>query len=416
MSENIMLLPKTDNSPAKVKDTGVINLVKAGEAAYNAKSGELLLLPGAEKRRRELTSKLSDAMFAGAGLQNVNCGSDGALFTLADRYLKDWGEAARAYSEERGRGIHILGWCADADEARQKLGAVKSVLLEALGSGFSFVEEILDSGFTSFPLVSASDSEALTAREAFSCPACGKLFLPDTPASFCLTQPGADEAEEALEDIETPGANTILDLCSQLGVDITRTLKAMLYIATDESGKPCPVAAFVRGDFHVSKNKLALWLKGIHGLTGLRTAERAELFSLVGEVAGYCGPVNLPDNVITVCDESVRGAKNTVVGANRTGYHRKGCCHGRDFDSQIADIAQVSAGIPCPCGGADLKSVFVRSCGSVTAGYSLLRQSGAIDEKTYRKLVSKGRDGTTEYPIEWAGDISIESIILAERS
>ena len=45
MNERKTLLPKTDNPPAKVKDSGIINLVKAGKAVYNAKSGELLFLP-----------------------------------------------------------------------------------------------------------------------------------------------------------------------------------------------------------------------------------------------------------------------------------------------------------------------------------------------------------------------------------
>ena len=417
MTENTILLPRTDNPPAKVKDRGVINLVKSGGAAYNAKGGELLLLPAAERRRRELVSELCDSL-AEEGIQHVNCGSDHAIFTLAERYLKDWGALARAFSDERGRDIHLVGWCENESEAKHKIDAVKLSLLNALGTigTFSFVEEVLDSGFVSSSLVSLSDADALTAREAFSCSACGKLYFPDTPAEFRVPQSGADEPEEVLEDIETPGANTIADLCAQHGIDITKTLKAMLYVAFDDSGKTRPIAVFVRGDFHVSRNKLSAWLNRTHSLSDLRTADRAELFSLIGEVAGYCGPVGLPDNVITVCDESVRGTKNTVVGANRPGYHRRGCCHGRDFDSTIADVAQVSAGIPCPCGGAKLESVFLRSSGSIVYGDSLLKKTGAVDEKTYKKLASRGREGSTEYPVEWMGDISVESIILAECS
>lgn len=417
MAEKTILLPRTDNPPAKVKDKGVINLVKAGGAAYNAKSGELLLLPLAETRRREIILMLCNA-FSAVGIQHVNCGSDHSIFTIAERYLKDWGELARSFSDERNRNIHLLGWCENENESSLKIEAVKNSLHGALDSiyDFFFVKEILDSGFISSSLVSFSDSDALMAREAFSCSACGRIYFPDTPAEFRVSQPGADEAEEKMEDIETPGANTIAELCAQHGIDITKTLKAMLYVAFDDSEKPKPVAVFVRGDFHVSKNKLSYWLKRTHGLFGLKTADRSELFSLIGEVAGYCGPVGLPDNVITVCDESVRGSKNTVVGANRPGYHRKGCCHGRDFDMPIADIAQVSADIPCPCGGANLKSIFLRTSGSIISGDSLFKKTGTIDEKVYKRLASKGRDGSIEYPIEWMGDISVESIILAECS
>ena len=418
MTEKTILLPKSDNAPAKVKDRGVINLVKAGAAAYNAKSGELLLLPVGERRRRDLSSRLCDALHAEAAVQYVNCGSDHAIFTLAERYLKDWGITARAFSDERGRAINLIGWCADSEEARAKLTDVKSAAIKALDgvADFFFVDEVLDSGSLSSSLVTLSDSDALTAREAFLCPTCRKVFFPNTPVEFRVDQPGAGEAEEPLTDVETPGANTIADLCVNLGIDIKRTLKAMLYIAYDELCGIKPVAAFVRGDFHVSKAKLSAWLKDTYGLTSLRSAEKSELTNLIGEVAGYCGPIGLPDSVIIVCDESVRGSKNTVAGANRTGYHRTGCCHGRDFDAPIADIAQVSAGIPCPCGASELESVFLRDCGSIVCDKHLLKKTGAIDEKTYKVLSSRGRDGVAEYPIEWSGDISVECVILAESS
>ena len=111
-----------------------------------------------------------------------------------------------------------------------------------------------------------------------------------------------------LEDISTPGASTILELCRQLDIGVERMIKAMLYVALDEDRRVHPVAAFLRGDFNVSMNKLSAWLCREKNFVALRTAEKQELQDLIGEVAGYCGPVGMPENVVVVCDASVKGA------------------------------------------------------------------------------------------------------------
>jgi prolyl-tRNA synthetase len=399
----------SENRPAKVKDRGIIELVKAGLAAYNAKSDELLLLPEGDRLRRELVSRLKSAMLRGAGVQNVDCGNDAAVFSLAERYVREWGDSATSFSDERGRDLFVLGWSPGKDEAVSRIDAVKRSVLTELPeeSGFSFVEEILPEGGTASVLLSLSEAGALGSRPGFVCPGCGRLFLPDSPLGYDVEQPGGAEPEEPLEDIETPGANTIAELCAQLGISVERTLKAMLYIAFDESGRGHPVASFVRGDFNVSMNKLSAWLARDRGLTGLRTANKAELHEMIGEVAGYCGPVRLPDSVVLVCDTSVRGSKNTVVGANRSGYHIKGCCHGRDFDPPIADISQPAQGSPCSC-GTRLESAVLRESGRLT-----LEDGKQIAGKA---LSYRDRDGVHEYPVEYRGVFSSESIILASHA
>lgn len=405
-----MLVPATENPPAKVKDPGVVALVKEGKAAFNAKSGELLFLPLAQARVREFSQRIGDALFEDIGAQAVGCGSDEAIRSLAERYLREWGDAATLYTDARGREIRILGWSGDIAAAQNRSAKIRKSLLALLKNAspkanFAFVQEITGDARESHVLLSLAAVGAIGGRDGFVCNACGRHFLPDSPYGYTPQQPGANEAEEPLADIETPGANTILGLCELLGIDIQYTLKAMLYVAADASGEPHPVAAFVRGDYNVSMPKLAAWLRENAGLSSLRTAEKTELQEMIGEVAGYCGPVNLPESVTVVCDESVRGAKNTVVGANRTGYHRKGCCHGRDFDAPLADIAQVSAGIACPCGAGVLEEAVLRECGVVESGVT----------REIKPLSYRDRDGAHEYPAELRGDISIERLILAEH-
>ena len=413
------LKPQTENAPAKVKDAGLISLVKGGDAAYNAKSGEILLLPGGALRQREIKERLAEALFGGAALQRVDCGSDEAVFSLAERYVREWQDTATAYVDDRGRELRVLGWSKDTSDAGQKtseiMAAVSGALADIPGAdGSSFVEEATPGG-RSFSLLFPCEAGSIGARPGFICKSCGKPLLADSPFEFRSPQPRQGEAPEDLKDIETPGANTIAELCSQLGIDVTRTLKAMLYVGSrGEAAELVPIASFVRGDCNVSMNKLSRWLWDRHGLYGVRTAEKSELARLFGEVAGYCGPIGLPEGVILICDNSVRDSKNTVAGANRPGYHRSGCCYGRDFTSDIADIALNGQGAPCPCGGS-FEAASMREAGTIQSGLDLYRAS--LDSKTVtplpdKKLSYRDREGTHEYPAVWGGVISTERILL----
>jgi prolyl-tRNA synthetase len=394
----------------------VINMVVSGEAAYNAKSGELLLLPEGEAKRRRLSGDILAALSEGCGYQTVNCGNDDAIFSLAERFVREWQDAATSFCEERGRNIRLLAW--DTDEASRdaKARALMEAVTAALrgktgGDGLtpSFVEEIREGNSRLFILAKGCGQGAIGSRPGFICPSCGNVKLPDSPLGYTPAQPGAGEPESRAADVETPGANTITELCDQLGVDVTRTIKAMLYIAYDADSNRRAVASFVRGDYNLSMNKLDRWLRGERGLTGLRSADKKELYELIGEVAGYCGPVGMPSDVVIVCDDSVIGAKNTVVGANRPGYHKTGCCHPRDFDPPIADIAQLTEGTPCACGG-KYKAACVREMGRIeTASLPSKPQEGI-------KLLSyRDKDGKHDYPSAIIGELSVEKILLAVR-
>lgn len=415
MSKRRMLVPASNNPPAKVKDPGVVKLVMAGAGAYNAKSGEFLFLPAAETERRRLIAILRGLLFELAGVQPVDCGSDEAIFSLADRYVREWGDDATAFCEERGRSLYMLGWSKDNASAEAQTKAMMRAVTETLLDGdFRFLEETQPTEGRAFILTSPAQAGTLNARPGFSCPSCGETFLPDSPIDFRADQPGREETEEPLEEVETPGANTILELCAQLNLEVRRTIKAMLYVASDESGARVPIASFVRGDCNVSLNKLSNWLYKNKGLSGLRTAEKSELTELIGEVAGYCGPVGMPEHVVVLCDGSVRGARNTVVGANKPGYHLKGCCHGRDFDAPIADIAQITEGMPCSCGEASLETCLLRESGVICFGVGQkLTVFNSDDEKMYKLLSYRTREGVYQYPLLWRGNISSESIMLA---
>jgi prolyl-tRNA synthetase len=410
MSEHKTLVPKTDNPPAKVKDSGIINLVKAGKAAYNAKSGELLFLPEGEAALREVKTVVGASLEA-EGFQKVDCASDEAIFSVAERFAREWKEAARSFCEERGRKIRLMSWDADAVSSFARAGkAMKSILSALDESDFSFVEDTDRGAERTFGLAARCEAACTGARAGFFCESCGSLRFPDSPFDYTPPHPGADEPEGVPEDVETPGANTIAELCSQLSIDVPRTLKAMLYAAIDADSKRRAVASFVRGDYNLSMNKLAGWLERERGLTGLRSADKAELHELVGEVAGYCGPVGMPPQVVTVGDLSLVGSKNTVVGANRPGYHRKCCCHPRDFDPPIADIAQAADGTPCSCGSL-YRACFIRELGRLEISYLSEAENGKAKKLSYRD-----REGAHDFPFLLDGSISAERIVTARHS
>ena len=210
MSEHKTLLPKTDNPPAKVKDSGIINLVKAGKAVYNAKSGELLFLPEGELALREVKAALG-ASLETEGFQRADCGSDDAIFSVAERFAREWNEAARSFCEERGRELRIISWDTDAGSSFARAErTMKSIISGLGGSAFSFAEDVTPDAARTFVLVARCGAGDAGARAGFFCESCGSLRFPDSPFDYTPRQPGAEETEGVLEDIETPGANTIV--------------------------------------------------------------------------------------------------------------------------------------------------------------------------------------------------------------
>jgi prolyl-tRNA synthetase len=107
-------------------------------------------------------------------------------------------------------------------------------------------------------------------------------------------------------DLHTPGATTVADVVSSVGVQAGNVLKAFPVI-TESRGL---VMAFVRGDHRVNEIKLTNALK-----ESFRPAREDELPG----PAGFLGPT--PD-VPTLYDEALVDGQAYVTGANRPDYHR----------------------------------------------------------------------------------------------
>lgn len=189
--------------------------------------------------------------------------------------------------------------------------------------------------------------------EVIHCSACGYAANVEK-AQFAKAK---TEAEEflPLEEIATPGARTIQQVASFLGVPLYKTLKAVFYCADGEF-----VFVLVRGDLEVNETKLRNALK----CSELRLATEAEV-NEAGLIAGFASPIGVK-GIRVLADDSVTLGSNFVVGANKPGYHFKNANYPRDFQIDImTDIALAKAGYGCPRCGAPLSSAKAIEVGHV---------------------------------------------------
>ena len=177
------------------------------------------------------------------------------------------------------------------------------------------------------------------------CEACGYAANQQI-ARVGVTAPTAEELL-AVEEVATPGTNTIASLAEFLDVPTSRTAKAAFFVAGD--GRL--VTAIVRGDFEVNETKLS---NAVKALGGLRPAT-AEEIRAAGMEPGYGSPVGAHDTVVVV-DALAAASPNLVGGANREGFHLRNLNAGRDFTADMTiDIASARDGDPCPECGATVR-------------------------------------------------------------
>ncbi len=166
--------------------------------------------------------------------------------------------------------------------------------------------------------------------------------LPEPPAST--------ETPREQRRVSTPECTTIDSLCAFLGVERSRTAKAVMLTALlprRDGTEERFVFAVVRGDRELSAEKLAAAI----GADGLRPASEEEIRAAAA-VPGYASPVGIAPGTLVVADPSVTRSANLVAGANETGFHLVDVNVPRDFTpGLVRDIAAARDGDPCPrCG------------------------------------------------------------------
>lgn len=151
------------------------------------------------------------------------------------------------------------------------------------------------------------------------------------------------DAPAELKEVATPNKKTIEEVSSFLGVEPSRTMKAVLFM----HGKNSALIAFVRGDLEVNQARLRK-LAEAHDLRPMREDEAEKL----GIVGGYVGPQQERPGLRQIFDVSAAKTPNLVIGANVEGKHKTGFNLARDVkNADVQDISEVRENDPCPqCG------------------------------------------------------------------
>lgn len=149
----------------------------------------------------------------------------------------------------------------------------------------------------------------------------------------------SDEAEmQPIEEVATPGVDTIASLANFLDIPESHTAKAVFYTVEDEL-----IFTVIRGDLEINETKLARVLG-----TADFTVASEEAIQAAGAVPGYASPIALAGKATIIVDESIPAARNLVAGANKEGYHLRNVNYGRDYTAdRVVDIATARAGDAC---------------------------------------------------------------------
>ena len=186
----------------------------------------------------------------------------------------------------------------------------------------------------------------------------------------------------ALEEVATPNARTIAEVCAFLGIEPALTIKSLVVMA--ESG---PVLVLVRGDHQLHERKLQ------RVLGPFRPAHPEEIVEATGGKAGFVGPVGLP--LRTVADHTLRSGCY-VAGANKPDTHLRGVVPGTHFQAEFADLREANPGDACINCGAVLTVERVIEIGNIFklgTKYSIPLGALYLDEQGQERPIVMGSYG-----------------------
>lgn len=149
---------------------------------------------------------------------------------------------------------------------------------------------------------------------------------------------GADYGYNEEKIVDTPNTKTIEELAEFLKIDANCILKAVAYIADSK-----PAIAMIRGDKEVEETKLMNALNALE----IRPMEEAEVREYLNSTAGFISYRNVDKSKVKVVfDNTVKGMKNFVLGANEKDKHIVGA--NLEEDIEFVDISLVKEGEFCP--------------------------------------------------------------------
>ncbi len=169
-------------------------------------------------------------------------------------------------------------------------------------------------------------------------------------ATAAAPPPAADVPLAAVQEVHTPNAGRVEDVCRVLGTQPRDMVKTLVYVGSApeprvSAGARLCVVALVRGDHEISEVKL----NKVAG-TPLELADPETIERVTGAKVGFAGPQGLIERIDKlIVDREVVVMRNAATGANKTDFHVTGVNPGRDFPLAgakvaVADIRQVVDG------------------------------------------------------------------------
>ena len=179
--------------------------------------------------------------------------------------------------------------------------------------------------------------------------------------------------------VPTPNIAKIEDVVANLGVEIERTVKAIMYkdMVTDE-----PYMVLVRGDIEVNEVKVKNIIDTID--VAMLTDEELEKLGLF---KGFIGPYEMDlksKGIKIIADPSVTEIPNHTAGGNQPDTHYLNVNYGRDYEADIvADVRKVKEGDICSICGKPLRVARGIECGHIFKlgkKYSTPMKATVLDE------------------------------------
>ena len=154
--------------------------------------------------------------------------------------------------------------------------------------------------------------------------------------------------EGELKKVETPNCTTIEDVANFLSVSKEQTIKAVIKkaIFKDESKI---VVFFVRGSDELEDTKAQNSVDALE----LIDATLDEIKD-AGVVAGYCGLVDLPKDILVVVDSELENSQGMVCGGNEENFHFINVDLKVIEDIKYFDLIAVKEEDTCACCGGKL--------------------------------------------------------------
>jgi prolyl-tRNA synthetase len=155
-----------------------------------------------------------------------------------------------------------------------------------------------------------------------------------------------------MEKVHTPDQKTIESVCEFLGLEKQCSLKTLVVLGTeDENGHSPLVALVLRGDHSMNEIKAE---KHPLILEPLTMAPEQRIIDELGTTPGSIGPVGLP--IAVIADRAVTVMGDFTAGANEAGFHHINLNWERDCSyTDVADLRNVVAGDPSPCGQGEIE-------------------------------------------------------------